>query len=71
MKRPTLLLMSVILASIFLFFLLNLLLGSVHIPFRSVWNIDGIGGGSGAIGEWFADADGFPESAGRTVGIGY
>ena len=39
MKRPTLLLMLVILASIFLFFLLNLLLGSVHIPFRSVWNI--------------------------------
>lgn len=39
MKRPTLLLMLVILASIFLFFLLNLLLGSVHIPFRAVWNI--------------------------------
>ena len=39
MKRPTLLLILVILASIFLFFLLNLLLGSVHIPFRSVWNI--------------------------------
>ena len=39
MKKPTLLLMLVILASIFLFFLLNLLLGSVHIPFRSVWNI--------------------------------
>ena len=64
MKRPTLLLMLVILASIFLFFLLNLLLGCAA-------GIDGIGGGSGAIGEWFADADGFPESAGRTVRIGY
>ena len=87
MKRPTLLLMLVILASIFLFFLLNLLLGSVHIPFRSVWNIlwgntdesiiwqniiwKSIGGGSRAIGEWLTDADGFPESAGRTVRIGY
>lgn len=95
MKRPTLLLILVILASIFLFFLLNLLLGSVHIPFRSVWNIlwgntdesiiwqniiwkspcaagiDSIGGGSGVIGEWITDADGFPESAGRTVSVGY
>lgn len=33
MKRPTLLLMLLLLASIFLFFLLNLLLGSVHVPF--------------------------------------
>ena len=39
MKRPTLLLMLVILAFIFLFFLLNLLLGSVHIPFRYVIGI--------------------------------
>ena len=31
--------MLLTLASIFLFFLLNLLLGSVHIPLRSVWNI--------------------------------
>lgn len=39
MRRPTILLMAFILASIVLFFLLNLLLGSVAIPFRSVWNI--------------------------------
>ena len=32
-------LMLLTLASIFLFFLLNLLFGSVHIPLRSVWNI--------------------------------
>ena len=38
-KRPVLPLMLLTLASIFLFFLLNLLLGSVHIPLRSVWNI--------------------------------
>ena len=38
-KRPILPLMLLTLASIFLFFLLNLLLGSVHIPLRSVWNI--------------------------------
>ena len=31
--------MLLTLASIFLFFLLNLLFGSVHIPLRSVWNI--------------------------------
>lgn len=39
MKRPTLLLMILILASIFLFFLLNLLLGSVHIPFGKIWDL--------------------------------
>ena len=33
-KRPVLPLMLLTLASIFLFFLLNLLLGSVHIPLR-------------------------------------
>mgnify|MGYP003188159695 CR=1 FL=1 len=33
--------------------------------------IDGVSSGSRAIGEWFADADGFPESAGRTVSVGY
>ena len=38
-KRPVLPLMLLTLASIFLFFLLNLLFGSVHIPLRSVWNI--------------------------------
>ena len=38
-KRPILPLMLLTLASIFLFFLLNLLFGSVHIPLRSVWNI--------------------------------
>ena len=70
MKRPTLLLMLVILASIFLFFLLNLL-SEYHLEIPCAAGIDGIGGGSGAIGEWFADADGFPESAGRTVRIGY
>lgn len=39
MKRPVTLYMLLIIASIFLFFLLNLILGSVSIPFRSVWNI--------------------------------
>lgn len=39
MKRPIALLMLLIIASIFLFFFLNLVLGSVSIPFRSVWNI--------------------------------
>lgn len=39
MSKHTVPLMLVALASIVLFFLLNLLLGSVSIPFRSVWNI--------------------------------
>ena len=39
MKRPTTFLMLLIVASILLFFLLNLLLGSVSIPLRSVWSI--------------------------------
>lgn len=39
MKRPVALLMLLIIASIFIFFFLNLVLGSVSIPFRSVWNI--------------------------------
>lgn len=39
MKRPTTLLMLLIIVAIGIFFLLNLLLGSVHIPVRSVWNI--------------------------------
>ena len=39
MKRPTIPLMLLIAASIFVFFLLNLLLGSVSIPIGSVWNI--------------------------------
>ena len=39
MKRPVALYMLLITASIGLFFLLNLVLGSVSIPFRSVWNI--------------------------------
>ena len=88
MKRPALPLMLLILASIFLLFLLNLLLGSVHIPFGKIWELlwgtgaasnpdtmsnqeviwsnilwksrDGIGGGSGAFGQRFADADGVP-----------
>lgn len=93
MKRPALPLMLLILASIFLFFLLNLLLGSVHIPFGKIWELlwgtgaastpdmmsnqeviwsnilwkspcaagsYGVGGGSGAFGQRFADADGVP-----------
>lgn len=39
MKRHSILIMLLIVASIFLFFLLNLLLGSVHIPLQSVCNI--------------------------------
>lgn len=39
MKRPVALYMLLIVASIALFFLLNLVLGSVSIPLRSVWNI--------------------------------
>lgn len=38
MKRNGTLMLCII-ASIFVFFLLNLALGSVHIPLRSVWNI--------------------------------
>lgn len=39
MKRPVALYLLLIIASIFLFFFLNLVLGSVSIPLRSVWNI--------------------------------
>ncbi len=39
MKRPTTLFMLLIVASVFLFFMLNLLLGSVAIPLKSVWHI--------------------------------
>lgn len=39
MKRPVAFYMLLIIASIFLFFFLNLILGSVSIPLRSVWNI--------------------------------
>lgn len=39
MKRPVVFLMLLIAVSIFVFFFLNLVLGSVSIPFRSVWNI--------------------------------
>ncbi|WP_455674109.1 iron chelate uptake ABC transporter family permease subunit [Phocaeicola sp.] len=39
MKRPITFYMLLVTASIFLFFFLNLVLGSVAIPFRSVWNI--------------------------------
>lgn len=39
MKRPIAFYMLLVTASIFLFFFLNLVLGSVSIPFRSVWNI--------------------------------
>lgn len=39
MKRPVALYMLFIALSIFIFFLLNLLLGSVHIPFKDVWYI--------------------------------
>lgn len=39
MKRPVAFYMLLIIASIFLFFFLNLVLGSVSIPLRSVWNI--------------------------------
>lgn len=39
MKRPVAFYMLLIMASIFLFFFLNLVLGSVSIPFRAVWNI--------------------------------
>ena len=39
MKRPVAFYMLLIIASIFLFFFLNLVLGSVSIPLRAVWNI--------------------------------
>lgn len=39
MKRPVAFYMLLIIASILLFFFLNLVLGSVPIPLRSVWNI--------------------------------
>ena len=39
MRRSVALLMVLITASIFVFFFLNLVLGSVSIPFSSVWNI--------------------------------
>ena len=39
MKRPVSFYMLLIIASICLFFFLNLILGSVSIPLRSVWNI--------------------------------
>lgn len=39
MKRPVTFYMLLIVASILLFFFLNLVLGSVSIPFRSVWKI--------------------------------
>lgn len=39
MKRPVVFYMLLIMASIFLFFFLNLVLGSVSIPLRAVWNI--------------------------------
>ena len=39
MNRPTSLYMFLLAASILLFFLLNLVLGSVHIPFASIWHI--------------------------------
>ena len=39
MKRPVAVYMLLIMASIFLFFFLNLVLGSVSIPLRAVWNI--------------------------------
>ena len=39
MKRPDAFYMLLIMASIFLFFFLNLVLGSVSIPLRAVWNI--------------------------------
>ena len=39
MKRPVAFYMLLIMASIFLFFFLNLVFGSVSIPLRAVWNI--------------------------------
>ena len=39
MKRPVAFYMLLIMASIFLFFFLNSVLGSVSIPLRAVWNI--------------------------------
>lgn len=39
MKRPVAFYMLLIIASILLFFFLNLVMGSVSIPLRSVWNI--------------------------------
>ena len=69
---PLMLLMTVLIA---LFFLLNLLLGSVDIPLRSVCRI--LAGGTdepvvwqNTVGQRPADADGVPQSAGRPFGAG-
>ncbi len=49
MRKPVVLLAVVLPVTIFAFFLLNLLLGSVHIPFGKVWALFwGTGGASGA-----------------------
>ena len=79
--RPILPLMLLMTVFIALFFLLNLLLGSVDIPLRSVCRIlaggtdepagsDGAGSGRGPVGQRPADADGVPQSAGRPFGAG-
>ena len=76
--RPILPLMLLMTVFIALFFLLNLLLGSVDIPLRSVCRI--LAGGTDEPVVWQnivwksrqrpADADGVPQSAGRPVGAG-
>ena len=60
-------LVLLITCSIVVFLLLNLLLGSVSIPFASVWNI--LTGG-GVVDQRFADADDFPQPAGGTFRAG-
>ena len=49
MKRPVAFYMLLIMASIFLFFFLNLVLGSVSMPLRAVWNILGGTGNESVI----------------------
>lgn len=58
MKRPVAFYMLLIMASIFLFFFLNLVLGSVSIPLRAVWNILGEQGMSLLYGKYYLEITG-------------
>ncbi len=61
--------MLLIVASILALMFLNLVLGSVSIPLKSVWNIV-CGLGDERVTWRLADADCFPESAGGSIRAG-